>query len=686
MNKIRKLKTVIASKFKLFGIVCSIATLLLLITLGLYYTTQHIKSQPVGRAATVVVAAHNSSLQSKAQADIVVDGVDDQVEIQAAIDALGPRGGKVLLMEGTFIISDQIHMRSRVNLEGIGWASTIKLRDGLNIPAIWPMIIGRDIYDWRIASIRIDCNRRGQVFADWIRHYTIGIRITGSSSVTIYNVLVENGGTGIDSGPGVNNHIIISNNHVRDMYPGDGIGTNHLRYSTIIGNTTTNTREEGIDLHNVHHTTVMGNTIHNVTVSHGIGLRFDSTHNVIVGNILTNVPRHGIFIQGTVEIALTGTIIANNSIKNAGLSGIFARYASHTLIEGNIIEYLGQHGINLHSVLGSIVKSNIIRDTVFASIRVSNCPDSVFTNNNIKRSGCHGIIIAGSPLSLVVQNHIRNVFGHGIVLIDSDVTNIMGNTVMESGQGGGQEGISVRSASAGSLITGNLIRQGTLINRSRYGIHIRAAVAPNIVIRDNDLRDSGMIAAIRDDTGTAIYSTQHTEHHIDVFAASDVHIRAAIIPDGLTHTSVTSPDVPRNIMIRITNTDGANPQTPSGGNIVVHGINARGFAVFETLSVPATSISAGRTSDVFGVVAFARVTSIDYYPETNTNITVSVGISNRIGLGNSVYTSEDVFKVTRNGVCIIRIVDPTNDTINLTTIIAGDDITIWHRESINILE
>ena len=56
----------------------------------------------IDRTATFVVAALNSSPQSKAQADFVADGIDDQVEIQAAIDALPAVGGKVLLKEGTF--------------------------------------------------------------------------------------------------------------------------------------------------------------------------------------------------------------------------------------------------------------------------------------------------------------------------------------------------------------------------------------------------------------------------------------------------------------------------------------------------------------------------------------------------------------------------------------------------------
>ena len=52
--------------------------------------TKQIGGANVTRTATVVVAAADSLHPE--QADYVCDGVDDQVEIQAAIDAL-PNGG-----------------------------------------------------------------------------------------------------------------------------------------------------------------------------------------------------------------------------------------------------------------------------------------------------------------------------------------------------------------------------------------------------------------------------------------------------------------------------------------------------------------------------------------------------------------------------------------------------------------
>lgn len=76
--------------------------------------------------ATLVVAASNASPLSKARADLVADGVDDQVEIQTAIDAVNAvGGGRVVLSEGRFNISATINMRNGVYLEGQGMGSSL---------------------------------------------------------------------------------------------------------------------------------------------------------------------------------------------------------------------------------------------------------------------------------------------------------------------------------------------------------------------------------------------------------------------------------------------------------------------------------------------------------------------------------------------------------------------------------
>lgn len=83
----------------------------------------------VPQTATKIVAAANSSVESQQFADYVCDGTADNVEIQAALDALPTAGGKVLLLEGTFSISAAIQEdTNNVTIEGMGINATILKR------------------------------------------------------------------------------------------------------------------------------------------------------------------------------------------------------------------------------------------------------------------------------------------------------------------------------------------------------------------------------------------------------------------------------------------------------------------------------------------------------------------------------------------------------------------------------
>jgi hypothetical protein len=84
-----------------------------------------------GGVATLarVVAAADAPLAVRGLADHVCDGVDDQVQINQAIDALAPFGGRVQLTQGTFQCSGPVRLRRRTTLAGEG-RSTILAAHG----------------------------------------------------------------------------------------------------------------------------------------------------------------------------------------------------------------------------------------------------------------------------------------------------------------------------------------------------------------------------------------------------------------------------------------------------------------------------------------------------------------------------------------------------------------------------
>lgn len=107
-----------------------------------------------GRAATLVVAAVNASATSKAAADYVCDGVDDQVELNAArtaLQAIG--GGKLVLTEGTFTLSNTLKLCSNLLIEGQGQATVLKV----SVPQTfnWGMLTTSDSVDPNPKNITI---------------------------------------------------------------------------------------------------------------------------------------------------------------------------------------------------------------------------------------------------------------------------------------------------------------------------------------------------------------------------------------------------------------------------------------------------------------------------------------------------------------------------------------------------
>ena len=66
--------------------------------------------------ATIVIGTSTAG-HTADQVDYLCDGVDDQVEIQSAIDSL-TNGGEIKLLYGSYSISSNILMKSGIYLDG----------------------------------------------------------------------------------------------------------------------------------------------------------------------------------------------------------------------------------------------------------------------------------------------------------------------------------------------------------------------------------------------------------------------------------------------------------------------------------------------------------------------------------------------------------------------------------------
>lgn len=155
------------------------------------------------RTATLVVAASDASTQAKNGADYVCDGVNDQEELQAAIDALPASGGRVVLSEGRFYTSAAIEvLKHNVVIEGQGISSVV-ISDGDSREIdIFDLGDGITTYaNLRIANLKIDSvgqktsntglkiNRCFKVWIDkvYIEHQYRAVHLLNATQVWITN-------------------------------------------------------------------------------------------------------------------------------------------------------------------------------------------------------------------------------------------------------------------------------------------------------------------------------------------------------------------------------------------------------------------------------------------------------------------------------------------------------------------
>ena len=105
------------------------------LTATLSSKTINADSNTITNIFTFKVAASDANAKVIELADYVCDGTADDVQIQAAIDALPATGGKIVLSEGTFQVAAEIVLDSNVTIEGQGDGTVVQLSsmaDNLN--------------------------------------------------------------------------------------------------------------------------------------------------------------------------------------------------------------------------------------------------------------------------------------------------------------------------------------------------------------------------------------------------------------------------------------------------------------------------------------------------------------------------------------------------------------------------
>lgn len=162
-------------------------------------------------------------------------------------------------------------------------------------------------------------------------------------------------------------------------------------------------------------------------------------------------------------------------------------------------------------------------------------------------------------------------------------------------------------------------------------------------------------------------------HFQDVRAAVMDYVHEAIAGTSATRiitSGIVNPDVSRNASITVTNNN-----APSG-NVKLEGINSKGESASENIAIIAGGIA-------YGNVAWATLSKITLPAGVSSSDTVTIGISDKLGLSLSIVSASNIIKKKVNNIDksseISGNVDVTYNTLNCAPIHDHDDITIWSK-------
>lgn len=341
-------------------------------------------------------------------AGYVTDGVADEVQINAAINAVNTAGGGVVLLQtGTFTTAASIVLKSNVTLIGSGMNKTIITGAStdyslVNTPK---STTSKNVYsNITVSNLTLksnygtclSINNTTNVIVSIVEFYFVSTTPIRQTLFTQHcqNVLVYSCYAHDYTGNGLSvtstDYFNISNNIIVGGTNGDdGIDVDFdfldtsaipSNYGTVVGNTVrTIGRGNGIRIENSNSVTVSGNTVDGVTSTASIaaGIIVNSTTtNVataisVTGNTVTNCVPSGISTSGNnmTNISIVGNTITNSGQNGGSVRGGIIINSAGVLVSQNIIDGTTKSGVDGGAILiykrdGHSISGNIIRNSV----------------------------------------------------------------------------------------------------------------------------------------------------------------------------------------------------------------------------------------------------------------------------------------------------------------------------------
>ena len=357
----------------------------------------------VTRSAATYIIADGSTSNNVKNADYVVPvgSTSAQTVINEAINALPADGGKVLLLEGTYVVDGAIVIPDNVALEGQGKNTVIKLKDG--VPSAVNIIANSDAVNGNanlsILSLTIDANNANNATTN-----NNGIYFQKVTESTMFSVTIRNAHNGI--------YLILSDEN------------------SVLSALITGCKFAGTYLGGCCHNSLTGNFIqynncNGLSIyTHGISPKILSIGNIVNGN---NISNNGITMLGATGMVLRGqeTTVMGNVVQGNSSAGIDLSGEKNT-VSNNVCKLNGDEGIYFGGS-DNIVSNNICSENsqkehnVYSNITL----DAGGSYNSVQNNNCRRGTLAKQPK-----------YGIEIKDINCTATMVTNNDLYQSGATG----------------------------------------------------------------------------------------------------------------------------------------------------------------------------------------------------------------------------------------------------------
>lgn len=371
--------------------------------------------QPTTSVATVIVAAPDSKDTTRADFVVPAGSTSAQTVINQAINSLPATGGKVVLLEGTYIVDGSIVLPSNVHLK-ITRGATIKLKDNLtyNVNIVVNsdqtngntniVISGPGTLDGGTQTAPEDPYLRGCFLK-----YVTNFRVTG---LTVKNMHHQDGIAVWYCQKGLIDSNVCINNEW------EGIRVGNSTEIAIIGNYCEGNADRDYAGIYVYYSTgpcLVANNICYANKADGINVE-NSPRCLVIGNICRNNTIYGISFWSQ------GGVVANNVCSTNSRSGIrLSSSSSDNLIIGNICEANSQGGNayydniviagNYNNIQGNTCRAGALANKPCYGINIASGTGNNVQNNDLYSAGATANLYNAGTGTIIQNNRGYNPVG-----------------------------------------------------------------------------------------------------------------------------------------------------------------------------------------------------------------------------------------------------------------------------------